>query len=294
MPGELMRGRVVLVTGTTSGIGLETARQLAGMGAQLVLGVRDPVRGADVARRIVEEGGKAEVLPVDLASFTSVRQAAAGFAAKHEQLDVLVNNAGIALPRREVSVDGHELTWQTNFLSHVLLTRLLLPSLSRGARPRVVSVSSEGHRTGRIDWDEPGARAQVRRVPGLCELQARADPLHARARAAGAGHRGQCGPPGRDLDEHLAHAVAAGAFGPRGAGRSLRETASVSCDGGGAGGAARVGPGPGRRDGALLPPIPPGGAFGGWLERCRCGAALGGRRSGDRADRLSSEPGCPG
>jgi len=153
MADGTMKGRLVLVTGATSGIGLETARQVAAMGARVVLGVRDPVRGADVARRIVREGGESEVLPIDLASFTSVRDAAARFAATHGRLDVLVNNAGIALPRREVSIDGHELTWQTNFLSHVLLTRLLLPSLCRGTRPRVVSVSSEGHRTGRIEWD---------------------------------------------------------------------------------------------------------------------------------------------
>ena len=149
-----MKGRIVLVTGATSGIGLETARQLAAMGASVVLGVRDPDRGADVARRILQDGGEAEVLPIDLASFASVREAVARFAATHDRLDVLVNNAGIALPAREVSVDGHELTWQTNFLSHVLLTRLLLPSLARGSKPRVVNVSSEGHRTGRIDWDD--------------------------------------------------------------------------------------------------------------------------------------------
>jgi NAD(P)-dependent dehydrogenase (short-subunit alcohol dehydrogenase family) len=149
-----MTGRTVLVTGATSGIGLETARQLAEVGAHVVLGVRDPVRGADVASRIAREGGSAEVLPIDLASFASVRAAAAGFAAAHDRLDVLVNNAGIALPRRELSVDGHELTWQTNFLSHVLLTRLLLPLLRRGAKPRIVNVSSEGHRTGRMVWDD--------------------------------------------------------------------------------------------------------------------------------------------
>jgi len=149
-----MKERIVLVTGATSGIGLETARQLAAMGASVVLGVRDPVRGVDVARRIQQEGGEAEVLAIDLASFASVRDAAARFAKTHDRLDVLVNNAGIALPRREVSIDGHELTWQTNFLSHVLLTRLLLPSLSSGSKPRVVNVSSEGHRTGRIAWDD--------------------------------------------------------------------------------------------------------------------------------------------
>ncbi len=152
-PAASMAGRTVLVTGATSGIGLETARQLAAMGASLVLGVRDAARGAEVARRIVSEGGAAEVLPIDLASFASVRAAAARFAASHERLDVLVNNAGIALPRRELSHDGHELTWQTNFLSHVLLTRLLLPSLRRGRKPRIVNVSSEGYRVGRIDWD---------------------------------------------------------------------------------------------------------------------------------------------
>jgi retinol dehydrogenase-12 len=153
MTDGLMKGRVVLVTGATSGIGLETARQLAEIGASLVLGVRDPARGADVARRIGQDGGRAEVLQIDLASFASVREAAARFASNHGRLDVLVNNAGIALPRRELSIDGHELTWQTNFLSHVLLTRLLLPALSRGSKPRIVNVSSEGHRTGRIAWD---------------------------------------------------------------------------------------------------------------------------------------------
>jgi NAD(P)-dependent dehydrogenase (short-subunit alcohol dehydrogenase family) len=154
MEPPTMKSRTVLVTGATSGIGLETARQLARMGAHVVLGVRDPARGAEVARRIAATGGTAEVLEIDLASFDSVRAAAAAFTASHAGLDVLVNNAGIALPRREVSRDGHELVWQTNFLSHVLLTRLLLPVLRKGSKPRVVNVSSEGHRSGRMDWND--------------------------------------------------------------------------------------------------------------------------------------------
>ncbi|HKD19094.1 MAG TPA: SDR family NAD(P)-dependent oxidoreductase [Thermoanaerobaculia bacterium] len=146
--------RTVLVTGTTSGIGRETARQLARMGARVVMGVRDVERGKAIATRIQNDGGIAEVLPIDLASFASVREAAARFLDTHPSLDVLVNNAGVALRNRQVSVDGHELTWETNFLGGYLLTRLLLPALRRGDRPRVVHVSSEAHRTGRIDWDD--------------------------------------------------------------------------------------------------------------------------------------------
>ena len=148
-----MDGRTVLVTGSTSGIGLETARYLAGMGARVVLGVRDRTRGEEVAVRIAREGGVAEVLPIDLSSFASVREAAARFGAAHASLDVLVNNAGTAVPKRRVTADGHEVTWETNFLGHFLLTCLLLPALKRAAKSRVISVSSEAHRTGQIVWD---------------------------------------------------------------------------------------------------------------------------------------------
>ncbi len=147
-----MAGRTVLVTGATSGIGLETVRQLGRMGARVVLGVRDPARGLVVAREITSAGGEAEVLPIDLGSFASVRAAAARFGDTQAGLDVLVNNAGIIASRRRLSVDGHELTWATNFLGAYLLTRLLLPALRRAARPRVVSVSSVGHAAGRLDW----------------------------------------------------------------------------------------------------------------------------------------------
>jgi NAD(P)-dependent dehydrogenase (short-subunit alcohol dehydrogenase family) len=148
-----MAGRMVLVTGATSGIGLETARRLAAMGAHVVLAVRDAGRGEAVASEITRAGGSTEVLPIDLGSFASVRLAAERFSASHPALDVLINNAAIAVAKRELSVDGHELTWETNFLSAFLLTRLLLPALKRAARPRVVNVGSDAHRVGRIDWE---------------------------------------------------------------------------------------------------------------------------------------------
>ena len=148
-----MRGRTVLVTGATGGIGLETARALAKMGARAVVGARDAARGQAVVDEIVRGGGSAELLEIDMASFASVRRAAERFGGAHARLDVLVNNAGIAARERQLTEDGHDLTWQTNFLSHFLLTRLLMSALKAAPMSRIVNVSSEGHRSGRLEWD---------------------------------------------------------------------------------------------------------------------------------------------
>ncbi len=147
-----MSGKTVLVTGATRGIGFEAARALARMGAGVVIGARDPVRGRAVVDEIAREGSCAEFLEMDMASFASVRRAAEHFLSSHARLDVLVNNAGIAARERRLTADGHEVAWQTNFLSHFLLTRLLLPALKAAPKPRVVNVSSEGHRSGQLDW----------------------------------------------------------------------------------------------------------------------------------------------
>jgi retinol dehydrogenase 12 len=150
---EWISGKTVLVTGASGGIGLETSRALAKKGAKVVIGARDAARGNVVVDEIIATGGRAELLEIDLASFASVREAARRFAASHPSLDVLVNNAGIANRERHVTADGHEIVWQTNFLSHFLLTGLLLPALKAAGKSRVVNVSSEGHRSGTIDWD---------------------------------------------------------------------------------------------------------------------------------------------
>jgi retinol dehydrogenase 12 len=146
-------GETVLVTGATSGIGLETARGLARNGANVVVGARDARRGQAVVDELEKDGGRAELLEVDMASFESVRKAAARFSSAHPSLDVLINNAGTAVSGRRLSPDGHELTWATNFLGPFLLTERLLPLLKKAERPRVVNVGSEGHRAGRLDWE---------------------------------------------------------------------------------------------------------------------------------------------
>jgi NAD(P)-dependent dehydrogenase (short-subunit alcohol dehydrogenase family) len=149
-----MADKTILVTGATGGIGLETARALASMGALVVIGARNAARGQAVADEILRAGGRAALLPIDLSSFASVRLAAGRSAASHPRLDVLINNAGIVVGSRQLSADGHELTWATNFLGAFLLTRLLLPALKRAPEPRVVNVSSGAHRSGRLKWDD--------------------------------------------------------------------------------------------------------------------------------------------
>jgi NAD(P)-dependent dehydrogenase (short-subunit alcohol dehydrogenase family) len=151
-PAGSMSGKTVFVTGATSGIGLETARGLARSGAKVLVGARDPGRGQAVVDALRAAGSSAELVILDQSSFASVRGAAAMIEASQPRLDVLVNNAGTANRRRRVTKDGHEETWQTNFLGGFLLTRLLLPLLTKSPGSRVVTVASDAHRTGRIDW----------------------------------------------------------------------------------------------------------------------------------------------
>jgi NAD(P)-dependent dehydrogenase (short-subunit alcohol dehydrogenase family) len=149
-----MTGKTVLITGANRGIGREAARALAKMGAHIVVGARDRVRGHAAVDEIVKGGGSAELLEIDTSSFASVRAAARWFTAGHPTLDVLVNNAGVAVRNRQLNPAGHELTWATNFLGPFLLTRELLPTLKRAPHPRVVNVSSAAHRGAQISWDD--------------------------------------------------------------------------------------------------------------------------------------------
>lgn len=140
-------GRTVAITGASNGIGRAAAIDLAQRGAKVLLLVRDPARGEAVRVTIAGLTGdtaRARVVECDLASFRSVRRAAKEVRSLTPWLDALANNAGVIAPHREVTADGHELTFQVNHLSHFLLTRELLPELTHAAG-RVVNVSSDAH-----------------------------------------------------------------------------------------------------------------------------------------------------
>lgn len=151
-----MRGKVCLVTGANAGIGFHTALALSRQGARVVLACRDRAKGesalADIRR--LSGSAEAELLPLDLASFASVRAAALEFHRRHDRLHVLVNNAGLYRRQRQSTADGFELTFQSNHLGHFLLTHLLLDLLKASAPARIVNVSSNAHRSGMMRWDD--------------------------------------------------------------------------------------------------------------------------------------------
>ena len=153
---DALRGRVVVVTGSNTGIGKETALGLARMGASLVLGCRDSDKSRDAVAAIAANSGNADVrlFPLDLADGASIRAFAARCASELPRLDVLVNNAGVSPLRRAVTKDGFEATFGVNHLGTFLLTRLLVPLLEKSAPSRVVVVASHLHLRGRMVWDD--------------------------------------------------------------------------------------------------------------------------------------------
>jgi NAD(P)-dependent dehydrogenase (short-subunit alcohol dehydrogenase family) len=152
-----MTGTTCLVTGATSGIGKETALRLAALGATVILPARDAARGeaarAEIQAR--EPHARVEVMTADLSSLAQVRELAARVRARHDRLDVLVNNAGVISPRQPLTADGLEMTFATNHLGPFLLTSLLRELLERGPAARVVTVASAVHKQVRaIPWDD--------------------------------------------------------------------------------------------------------------------------------------------
>lgn len=151
-----MSGKVVLVTGATSGIGLVTARELARMGATMVLVGHDTARARDAVAAIQRHTAnpRVESLLADLSSQEQVRRLASEFKDRYDRLDVLINNAGAVFYHRETSVDGLEMTLALNHFAPFLLTSLLLDRLAATPLSRVVTVSSMAHRGQTIPFDD--------------------------------------------------------------------------------------------------------------------------------------------
>jgi len=143
------QGRLAVITGATGGLGYETALALAGSGAKVVLTGRSAAKGeaALTAIHAIHPAADIQYADLDLASLASVKAFADRFSSEHPALDLLINNAGVMVPPvRHTTVDGFELQFGVNYLSHFALTAQLLPLLRQAAAPRVVNLSSGAHR----------------------------------------------------------------------------------------------------------------------------------------------------
>ncbi|MGW0230478.1 oxidoreductase [Actinopolymorpha singaporensis] len=151
-----LTGRTAVVTGANAGLGYHVALELARYGACVVLACRDPRRGEAALARIRRELARpcVELRPLDLGDLNSVRGFAARVTSEHPVLDLLVNNAGIMAIPRALTADGFERQFGVNHLGHFALTGLLLPALRSAPDPRVVTVSSQAHVMGTIDFDD--------------------------------------------------------------------------------------------------------------------------------------------
>ena len=149
-------GRTILVTGASSGLGLRSAEALASRGARVLMGCRNPQKAAIALEAVakVASGAAPEVVPLDLADLEVVRACAERVTNRLDHLDVLMNNAGVMAIPRQRTKQGLEMQLGTNHLGHFALTGRLLPLLRRTPSARVVTVSSGGHRAGRIRFDD--------------------------------------------------------------------------------------------------------------------------------------------
>ena len=153
-----LSGKVIVVTGGNSGIGFEAAKEFARKGGHVVLACRNMEKALSAMEDIVAEipGASVEIMALDLASLASVRQFATAFKAKHDRLDILVNNAGIMMVPYGETEDGFESQFGVNHLAHFALTGLLLKPLLATPGARVVTISSNAHQRGQMDFEDLG------------------------------------------------------------------------------------------------------------------------------------------
>ena len=155
--GHDLTGKTALVTGASSGIGVETVKALLTAGAEVVMPVRDTQKGEAVAAQLRTTTGnpKAHILELDLGSLASVRQAAAHALTHWPRLHILINNAGVMATPFSHTTDGFEMQFGTNHLGHFVFATSLLPALRAAAPSRIVALSSIGHRRSDIHFEDP-------------------------------------------------------------------------------------------------------------------------------------------
>jgi NAD(P)-dependent dehydrogenase (short-subunit alcohol dehydrogenase family) len=159
-----MKGKTVLITGATSGIGRSTARELARLGATLFMTCRDRKRGEEAIAEIGDATGNRDLhlLVGDLASQADIRRVATEFLTTGRPLHVLLNNAGVVNLNHELTGDGIETVFAVNHLAYFLLTLLLLDRLKESAPARIVNVASDAHKFGKLDFDDLGGERRYR------------------------------------------------------------------------------------------------------------------------------------
>jgi len=154
-----MFGKTCVITGANTGIGKAAAEALAALGAHVVMVCRNREKGeearAEIAAAAQKSGrrGGVELIIADLSSQAEIRAAARDILTAHPKIDVLVNNAGLALKQRELTVDGIERTFAVNYLAYFMLANLLLPGLRAAGHARIINVASAAHATGKLDFD---------------------------------------------------------------------------------------------------------------------------------------------
>ena len=206
---KILEGRICLVTGATAGIGQVTATALAAQGAELVIAGRNPEKAEKIVKQIKTQTGNPNVtaLLADFSDLDQVRQLAVEFKQRHTQLHVLVNNAGAFFNARQRTKYGVERTFLVNHLAPFLLTNLLLDLIKASAPARIINVSSDAHRSGRLNFNDlefnrfyfgmfAYGRSKLANVLFTNELA---------NRLAGERRDGQCPPSWAHRHRHLAH-----------------------------------------------------------------------------------------
>ncbi|CAF0995457.1 unnamed protein product [Brachionus calyciflorus] len=149
-------GKTVIITGANTGIGRETALDMARRGARVILACRDLDKALQTADDIRKESGNGNVFVeiLDLASFESIRKFSSKINSQEDRIDILINNAGIMMCPKWKTKDGYEMQFGVNHLGHFLLTNLLLDKIKQSGPSRIINVSSRAHEKGKMNWDD--------------------------------------------------------------------------------------------------------------------------------------------